>query len=242
MDLGIDARVALVTASSKGLGFASAMALAEDGAKVALTGRSHEALEAAAAAIVAGSGAGAEVLTLVGDITRPDEPARVVDATVERFGRLDILVANSGGPPPGRSLEVTDEAVHAAVEANFLTSVRLVRAALPHLKASGQGRICCIASSSVHQPIPTLSLSNTARVALWAWAKTAAADIAASAVTLNLACPGLHRTERVTDLAMEGRLGDPADFGRAVAFLCSAHAGFVNGTTLVVDGGATAGL
>lgn len=240
MDLGIDGRVALVTASSRGLGFASAMALAEDGANIALTGRSEDTLERAAAEIVQKTAV--EVLILPGDITTPTEPARAVAATVQRFGRLDILVANAGGPPPGRSLEVSDEAVHAAIEANLLTSVRLVRAALAHLETSGQGRICCITSSSVHQPIPTLSLSNISRVGLWAWAKTAAADLATSGVTLNLACPGLHRTQRMVDLGMEGRLGDPADFGRAVAFLCSAHAGFITGTTLVVDGGATLGL
>ena len=164
---------------------------------------------------------------------------------MERFGRLDIVVANAGGPPPGNALDVDDDAIRAAVEANMLSSVRLVRSALPHLRAGGWGRLCCISSYSVVQAIPALALSNAARSGLRAWAKTAAADLAAegSGVTLNLVCPGLHATERMQQLgAASGPMGDPADFGRVVAFLCSAHAGFVNGATIVVDGGATLAL
>jgi 3-oxoacyl-[acyl-carrier protein] reductase len=179
-------------------------------------------------------------------VTDPDAPQRLVDATVERFGRLDILVANAGGPPPGRALDVDDENLAAAVNANLATSIRLVKAALPHMREHGWGRICLIASASVKQPIPNLALSNTARTGLWAWAKTAAADLFPEGITVNLACPGLHATDRVTSLYGAGgtdmRLGDPADFGRVVAFLCSSPAAFVSGAALQVDGAATLGL
>jgi 3-oxoacyl-[acyl-carrier protein] reductase len=236
MDLGLEGKVALVTASSKGLGFASARALAREGARVTICARDSARLEAAAAEI------GGEVLAIPADVTEPAAPARLVAATVERFGGLDVLVANAGGPPPARALEVTDEQLAAALNANLLTSIRLVREALAHLREARGGRVCLIASSAVKQPIPTLALSNTARTGLWAWAKTAAQDLAVDDITLNVACPGLHATDRVTQLGSTGRLGDPVDFGRVVAFLCSAPAAFVNGVALQVDGGATLGL
>jgi 3-oxoacyl-[acyl-carrier protein] reductase len=238
VDLGLAGRVALVTASSKGLGRASAEALSQEGAKVVLCARDRRALEEAAA------GMPGEALAVPADVTDPDTPARLVAAAVERFGGLHVLVANAGGPPPGRALEVTDEALLAAVEANLLTSVRLVRAAVPHMRAAGWGRICLLASVSVKQPIPTLALSNTARSGLWAWAKTAAADLADDGITLNLACPGTHATERMrqTGRAGGGRVGDPADFGKVVCFLCSDQARFVSGAAVQVDGAATVGL
>jgi 3-oxoacyl-[acyl-carrier protein] reductase len=124
-----------------------------------------------------------------------------------------------------------------------LTHLRLVRAALPHLEQGGWGRICAIASFGVVQPIPDLALSNLARSGLRAWAKTAAKDLAQKNITLNLVAPGMHRTDRILSLGrVSGRLGDPADFGKVVAFLCSEPAGFVNGATLVVDGGETLAL
>ena len=169
-------------------------------------------------------------------------PMHLVEAAVERFGALHILVANAGGPPPGRALEVDDAAIEAAVNANLLTSVRLVREAVPYMRAAGWGRICCIASYSVKEPIPTLALSNTARTGLWAWAKTAAADLFPDGITLNLACPGAHATERMKQLGGGGPLGDPADFGRVVAFMCSEPASFLSGTAVQVDGTATRGL
>jgi 3-oxoacyl-[acyl-carrier protein] reductase len=243
MDLGIDGRVALVTAASKGLGRATAEALAADGARVLICARGREALEEAAGAIRA---AGGEVATEVADVTVPEAPAALVATAVERYGRLDIVVGNAGGPPPGSALEVDDDAIVAAVNANLLSSVRLVRAAVPHLRAGGWGRICLIASSSVRQPIPFLALSNTARTGLWGWAKTAASDLAPDGITLNLACPGLHATDRVRQLGGgddDGRrMGDPRHFGRVVAFLCSEPAAFVSGTAVGVDGAAVSGL
>jgi 3-oxoacyl-[acyl-carrier protein] reductase len=236
VDLGIEGKVALVTAASRGLGRGSALALSHEGAKVAICARDPERLEAAAAELPG------EVLAIPADVTASDAPARLVEATVARFGSLDILVANAGGPPQARALDVEGDALMAAINANQLTSIRLVQAAVPHMRAAGWGRICLIASSSIKQPIPTLAYSNAARTGLWAWAKTAAQDLIDDGITLNLACPGLHATDRVKELGSEGRLGDPEDFGRVVAFLCSETAGFVSGAALQVDGAGTIGL
>jgi 3-oxoacyl-[acyl-carrier protein] reductase len=241
VDLGIAGRVAIVTAGSRGLGRASAEALADDGALIVLSARGAEALRQAEDALVA---RGAEVVAVAADITDEATPGRLVDTALERFGRLDIVVANAGGPPPGNALDVDDDAIRAAVEGNMLSSVRLARSALPHMRAAGWGRLCCISSYSVVQPIPGLALSNAARSALRAWAKTAASDLAAegSGITLNLVCPGPHATERMRQLGGTGPMGDPADFGRVVAFVCSAPAAFVNGATIVVDGGQSLAL
>jgi 3-oxoacyl-[acyl-carrier protein] reductase len=238
MDLGIAGRVAIVTAASRGLGRASADALAAEGAHLVLCARDERSLEQAGEELRA---AGAEVSTVVADVTDPATPERLVAEALERYARLDIVVANAGGPPPGRSLDVDDDAIRAAVEANLLTSVRLVRSAVPHMRAGGYGRLCCITSYSVVQAIPILALSNTARTGLKAWAKTAAADLGAEDgdITLNLVCPGPHATDRMKQLGGTGPMGDPADFGRVVAFVCSTHANFVNGASIVVDGGAT---
>lgn len=241
MDLGIAGRVALVVAGSRGLGRASAEALAGEGVRVMLSSRSGEALAEAAATL---RGAGAEVSTLAADITDPRTPDLLVDATRETFGTIDIVIANAGGPPPGRALDLDDDQLEAALNANLLSAVRLTRAAVPTMRANGWGRFCYIASYSVVQPIPTLALSNTARTGLWAWVKTAAQDIAAegSGITMNLVCPGPHATDRMRQLGGTGAMGDPADFGSIVAFLCSQQANFVNGAALVVDGGSTLAL
>jgi 3-oxoacyl-[acyl-carrier protein] reductase len=238
MDLGLDGKVALVTASSKGLGRASALALSQEGAKVVLCARDGAALAEAAAAMPG------EALAVAADVTDPAAPGRLVAAAVDRFGGLDVLVANAGGPPPARALEVDDEALLAALQANLLTSIRLVQAALPPMRAAGWGRICLITSKAVKEPIPTLALSNTARTGLWAWARTAAADLFDDNITLNLACPGTHDTERARQAGLlgDGPVGDPADFGKVVCFLCSDPARFVSGAALLVDGATTAGL
>ena len=241
MDFGIADKVALVTAGSKGLGRATALALAGEGVRVMLSGRDATTLDTTRAEVAA---SGVDVGMLAGDVTDPGEPARLVAATVERFGRLDILVANAGGPPPGRALDLTDESIAAALNANLTTSIRLVREALPHMRHAGWGRICCITSYTVKQPTPVLALSNTARTGLWAWIKTAAQDLSAesSGITLNMVCPGPHATDRMKQLGGTGVMGDPADFGAVTAFLCSAQAGFVNGSAIVVDGGSTLAL
>jgi 3-oxoacyl-[acyl-carrier protein] reductase len=234
MDLGIRDRVAIVAASSKGLGRAAAEALAADGVKVVVSARDAEQTQAVADAIGG--------LAVPMDVTTPDAPQRLVDAALEAYGRLDIVVPNAGGPPPGRALEITDDQLLAAFEANCLASIRLARAALPHLEAQGWGRICMISSYTVKQPAPFLALSNVARTGLWAWVKTASADVAASGITINMAAPGSHATDRMKQLGGSGPMGDPGDFGKVVAFLCSEPAKFINGVALNVDGGAVTGL
>jgi len=236
MDLGLANRVALVTAASRGLGRGAALALAREGARVAICARDPDRLAETAAEIPA------EVLSIPADVTEAETPGRLVGATVERFGALHVLVANAGGPPQARPLEVDAEAMTRAVNANMRTSIRLVQAAVPHMRGAGWGRICLLTSFSIKQPIPNLAYSNAARTGLWAWAKTAAADLTADGITLNLACPGLHATERVRELGATGPMGDPEDFGRVVAFLCSEPAGFVSGAAVQVDGAATLGL
>jgi 3-oxoacyl-[acyl-carrier protein] reductase len=240
LDLGLWDRVALVTAASKGLGRASAEALAAEGAKVVICARGADALEAAAAGIRA---AGGEVTAVAVDVTQPEAPASLVRTAVDTYGRLDVVVANAGGPPPGRALDLTDEAIEAAVQANLLTSVRLVRESVPHFRERGWGRICLITSVTVRQPARDLAASNTARTGLWAWAKTAANDLFDEGITVNLACPGIHDTDRVRQLGhAAGRMGDPADFGKVVAFLCSEPARFVSGIAMGVDGASVTGL
>jgi 3-oxoacyl-[acyl-carrier protein] reductase len=236
MDLGIGGKVALVTAASKGLGFGAAKALAAEGCRVAINGHDAGRLDAAVSSV------GGETLALLGDVTEAATPPALVDATVGRFGGLDILVANAPGPPQARALELDDDGLYAALDANLLTSIRLVRAAAPHMRRVGWGRIVLLTSVAIKQPIPDLAASNTARTGLWAWAKTAAADLIGDGITLNLLAPGLHDTDRVRELGHTGRMGDPDDFGRIVAFLCSASTGYLAGAALQVDGAATLGL
>jgi 3-oxoacyl-[acyl-carrier protein] reductase len=237
MDLGIAGRVAIVAASSKGLGRASAEALAAEGCKVVMCSRNAADLRAAAEPIGA--------LAVPMDITEPDAPQRLVDAALAEHGRLDIVVPNAGGPPPGRALDVSDEQLLAAVNANLLATIRLVRSALPHLEAQAWGRICMITSYTMKQPAPGLALSNVARTGLWAWTKTAAVDLQPLGITLNMAAPGPHATDRMKQLAgavTADGMGEPGDFGKVVAFLCSDPAKFITGVALNVDGGAVSGL
>jgi len=236
MELGIDGKVALVTAASAGLGFASAKALSEEGCRVAINSHDAARLEAARTAL------DGDPLALTADVTDPNAPAGLVASTVERFGGLDILVANAPGPPRARALDVTDDALLDAVESNLLTSVRLVRAAVPHMRAAGWGRIVLLTSVAIKEPIADLAASSAARTGLWAWAKSAARDLIGDGITLNVLAPGLHDTDRVRALGHAGPTGDPTDFGRIAAFLCSVHTGFLSGVALQVDGAGTLGL
>jgi 3-oxoacyl-[acyl-carrier protein] reductase len=240
MDLGIDGRVALVTAASKGLGRSTALALASEGVKVGICARGADALADTERAI---KDRGGEVLAMVADVTEPSQPARLVEAVTSRFGGLDILVANAGGPPPGGPLDVSDEQIVAALNDNLLTSVRLVRSSVPWMRHAGWGRIALITSWTIKTPRPNLALSNLARTGLWAWAKTAASQLASDHITINTVAPGTHATERGLAVGHDlDRMGDPDDFGRIVAFVCSESAGFINGSVITVDGGASPGL
>ena len=236
MDLGLDGRVAIVTGASRGLGLGAAHALAAEGARLVLSARDAHRLGAAAAYLPT------ETVAVAADVADHDTAARLAETAIERFGGLHVLVANAGGPPQSRALDVDGAAMHAAIDANMLGSIRLVQAAVPHMREAGWGRICLLTSYAVKQPIPTLAYSNAARTGLWAWAKTAAQDLIGHGITLNLTCPGPHATDRAIELGLTGPMGAPEDFGKVVAFLCSQPAGFVSGAALQVDGAATVGL
>ncbi|MBI2169016.1 MAG: SDR family oxidoreductase [Actinobacteria bacterium] len=249
MDLGIVDRVAAVAAASKGLGRATALSLAREGCRVAICARNEEALRATEAEVVEVAGGAERVLALGLDVVA--EPERFVEAAVEHFDGLDILVANAGGPPQGGALAPDADAYRAAVEANCIASIRMAQVAVGPMREAGWGRICFIASSSVKQPVPFLALSNTARAGLAAFAKTLASEVAGDGITVNLALPGTHDTDRIRELGAgdalaqgipAGHLGRPEDFGDVVAFLCSEPAKFVTGTSILVDGGRYPGL
>lgn len=260
MDLGLTGSVALVAAASRGLGFACARELAREGCRVALFSRGREAIARAAAAIAEETGA--EVLPLVADVTDPDAAARVVDQVRERWGRLDVLVNNSGGPRAGTFDDLAVEDFAAAAELLLLNAVRLTKRALPLIRAGGRGgRILTITSSSVREVVPNLMLSNAVRAAVVGWSKTLAREVASEGITVNCVAPGTIQTERIDELVAAnaerqgaspervreamlaaqpaGRFGDPEEFAAAVAFLASARASFVSGTTLYVDGATT---
>jgi len=254
-------RVALVCAASKGLGRASAEALARDGLRVAICARGAAALAETAAAI---ERAGGEVLALEADLRRADDVARIVDATVARFGALDVLVTNTGGPPSGPFLSLDDRAWSEAIDSLLLSVVRLCRLAIPHMRARGGGRIIHITSISVKHPIEGLVLSNALRSAVTSLAKTLSVELAPDNILVNCVAPGYTRTDRVIELAdqsaaREGttrgaieqrmlskipmeRMGEPKEFGEVVAFLASPAASYVTGVTIPVDGGWTRGL
>lgn len=251
MDLGIRDRVAAVAASSRGLGFGAAAALARDGAKVAICGRREDVLSGARDELARIAGDGDRVHAVSLDAVA--EPEAFVEATVEHFGALDIVVPNAGGPPPGGALDHDADAYRDAIEGNCVASIRMAQAAVPHMRETGWGRICFISSITIKDPAPLLALSNTARAGLAAFAKTLATDVASDGITVTMALPGTHDTDRIRELGADaveemargvpvGRIGDPADFGAVVAFLCSEPANYVTGTTVAVDGGRYSGL
>ncbi|HEX6567756.1 MAG TPA: SDR family oxidoreductase [Acidimicrobiales bacterium] len=246
MDLGIAGRTAAVAGASSGLGFASAQALAAEGVRVAICGRDRERVEAAAARID-------RAVPLVADMSTVEGATGFVEAAVDALGHVDILVPNAGGPPPGTFASTPLDAYAPALELNLLSTVAMCTAAVPAMCERGWGRVVAITSVSVRQPIPSLILSNTARSGATAFLKTLALEVADRGVTVNSVQPGLHLTERARNLyggdtsgaaadVPAGVLGDPADFGAVVAFLCSEHARFVVGAALPVDGGAYRGL
>jgi 3-oxoacyl-[acyl-carrier protein] reductase len=253
MDLGLKDRRTLVTAASKGLGRACAEALAAEGARVFISSRDAKATEAAGRAVNAAG-------WLAADLSKEPEPEALVQAAAAALGGLDILVANAGGPPPGTFQSTSPEGWDAAYQLTLMSAVRLVRAALPHLKRSDQARIVFITSISVRQPIPNLALSNSLRGAVTGLAKTLALELAGDRITVNCLAPDAILTDRIRQLATAGasdpeealkrraaaapmkRLGEPAEFAAACAFLCSRQAGYITGQTLGVDGGGLAGV
>ena len=239
MDLGIAGRRAAVAAASAGLGYASAAALVAEGAQVTLCGSDEGRARSAAERLGAGY--------LVADLTRPDEATRFVEWAAQAMGGLDILVTNGPGPAPGTALETPPEAYPAALDRSLLSVVRMCLAAVPGMRAAGWGRIVAITSLGVRQPYPDLVLSTTARAGATGFLRTLAREVAADGVTVNSVQPGFHATARAQATMGEhpdlssvpaGRMGEAADFGAVVAFLCSQQANFLTGAALPVDGGA----
>jgi 3-oxoacyl-[acyl-carrier protein] reductase len=251
VDLGLKDRRALVTAASKGLGRACAEALAAEGARVFISSRDPAAIEATGKAIKAAGWAAVDVSK---DVEGLVEQARA------KLGGLDILVVNAGGPPPGTFESTPLENWEVAFRLTLMSAVRLVKAALPDLKKSGHGRIVFITSVSVRQPIGTLALSNSLRGGVTGLAKTLSREVAADRITVNCLAPDAILTDRMRQLAAGaggdieeelkrraaatpmGRFGKPEEFGAACAFLCSAHAGYITGQTVGVDGGSLVGV
>lgn len=259
MDLGLADRVAIVGGGSKGIGKATAMLLAQEGARVVIAARGSDALAHAAAAIR--DATAADVLPAQCDMASDDDIRRLVARTVEAYGAIDILVNNAGGPPPGRFEQHDDVAWQRAFELNLMSVVRLTREALPLLRASDQGRVINITSTAVKEPIDGLILSNAVRLGTTGLAKTLSKEFGAYGITVNNVAPGLTLTGRIRpvieaqakasgrsfeDVAAEreariplGRMAQPEDVAAMVVFLASTQARQITGQTILVDGGAT---
>ena len=262
MDFGLAGKVALVAASSKGLGLAVAQELAMEGAHLIMCARGVEALEMAAAE-VEGCGSG-EVLALPTDLSDPAAINSFVDAAVSRFGHVDVLINNAGGPPYGTFEDHPPEAWRAAVRLNLESALNLTRQVLPEMKGRGWGRIINITSVAVKEPVDGLILSNSVRAAVTGFARTLANEVASFGITVNNVLPGFTRTDRLVQLAgaqseqrgistedVENgwnsviparRLGEPREFAAVVAFLASERASYVTGVSIAVDGGRTRAL
>lgn len=241
MDLGLSGRTALVCGASSGLGLASAAALAGEGANVALFARREDELTANAERLGG--------LAIAGDVTSDTDLERAVRETVERFGGLDVLVWNGGGPPAGEALDADPEALEVAFRLLLRPAVALVRLALPHLRRSEGGRIVAITSLAALEPTAHLALSNTMRPGLTGWLKTLSREVGPDGITVNCVAPGRIATPRLEYLYPDGpteaqleeialrRWGTPQEFGDVVCFLASERARYVSGQTVVVDGG-----
>jgi 3-oxoacyl-[acyl-carrier protein] reductase len=258
MDLQLTGRVALVTAASKGLGRATATELAAEGARVMISSRGEEQLAKTAAEITEATGA--QVEYCAADVADAADVTRLLEETRSRLGDVDVLVANAGGPPPGGFSALDDDATwHQAHELNLLSTVRLIRGVIPHMREQQWGRIAVLTSSSIKQPIENLLLSNTYRVAVVGLAKSLAIEFAPDGVLVNTVGPGRIATDRVASLDSNqakrsglsveevraqsekgipmGRYGTADEFGRVAAFLVSGANTYLTGQNLLVDGG-----
>ena len=247
MDLGLDGRTAAVAAGSAGLGFGTAKALVEAGVRVVICGRDAAKLDDAVARL--GSGASGFACDVSTDAGGREFAERAIDV----LGAVDILVANGGGPPPGGFASTPEAEYLPALQKNLLSVVAMCSAVVPGMRERRWGRVLAITSSAVRQPNPGLILSNTARSGVTAFLKTLSREVAADGVTVNTIQPGIHATDRITQLygatpdvstlgIPAGFIGDPGDFGRIATFMCSESARFMTGVSLQVDGGAYPGL
>lgn len=261
MDFGIKGQTAIVAAASKGLGRACAIALAQEGVNVALFARNLDALNETAEAARA---AGARAHVIQADVTQTAEIQHVIDEAASQFGRLDILVCNAGGPPPGAFNDVNDEQWEQAFQLNLMSVVHLIRAALPHMRRQGGGRIINLVSSSVREPIEGLILSNSIRSGVIGLAKTLSQELGPDHITINNIITGRILTDRLRSLRERtaqqlgitveealkqsekdvplGRLGKPEELAALVAFLASRQGGYITGTSIPVDGGLMKGI
>jgi 3-oxoacyl-[acyl-carrier protein] reductase len=257
MDLGLKDKVALVAAASRGLGRAVAEELAAEGASLILCAREEATLAETAAAIA--DSTGAHVLAVPADVTQVDQITRLVDSGAARFGHIDILVTNAGGPPTGRFDQLTREQWDEALRLTLFSAIELTRHVLPGMRQRRWGRILNITSIAVKQPIDNLMLSNSLRAGLTGFARTLANEVATDGVTVNNIMPGYTATERVEDLAQElaakqgisaaefrsrweqeipmRRLGEPREFAALATFLVSERASYITGTSIQIDGG-----
>jgi 3-oxoacyl-[acyl-carrier protein] reductase len=247
MDLGLRGRTAIVCGATSGLGLASAEALTDEGANVAMLARRRDELDREANRLGA--------LAVRGDVTNAADLRRLVERTLQAFGGIDIVVWNSGGPPASAASEISDDELETAFELLLLPAVRLVRACLPHLSRSAAGRIVCITSVAAKEPSTHLALSNTIRPGLTGWAKTLSRELGPQGITVNCVAPGRIDTPRMHELYGDegppaeelaqiplGRMGTPREFGDVVCFLVSDRAAYVTGTTVQVDGGSSRSL
>lgn len=261
MDYKINGKVAIIGGSSKGLGLASATSLAKEGVNVVLCARNEDDLQIAKKKIEVH---GVEVLTLSVDMSSEADNRKIVEETLAKFGRIDILVNNSGGPTPGSfdelSMDDFDEAYNSVLKYN----IRMIKYCLPHMEKNGWGRIVNIASVTVKEPSPTMVLSNVFRTAVVSFAKSISRDLMRKGITINNVCPGYFRTDRITQLMEKEaydanvsvqeyeeqvisafphkRFMNPDELGDLVTYLCSIQARSITGTTLQIDGGVTRGL
>ena len=245
MDFGIAGKRAVVAGASAGLGLGCAQALAAEGVKVAIGSRDQERIDAAAASIDGAIG-------VVGDVSTTAGAVSFVEEATEALGGIDILIANAGGPPLGNFASTDLDAYAEAVNLSLLSTVAMVHTAMPHMQAAGWGRVVAITSISVRQPLGNLILSNTARAGVTGFLKNVATEVGKDGVTVNSLQPGSHKTARLMGAGFDleaaanaiptRSIGDPADFGKVAAFLCSDAAKFITGSSIAVDGGAYAGL
>lgn len=241
MDLGLAGRTAIVCGGSAGIGLGIAEALAEEGVNLVLLARGREALAREAERLGA--------VAVAGDVREAGDLERLVAAAVERFGGVDIVVNNSGGPPRTTALELDAENVADAVRLMLVSAVTLTGLALPYLERSGQGRIVNVTSSTVREPVDNLALSNAVRPGVIGWAKTLSRELGPKGITVNSIAPGRIDTARLQEVYPDGptaddlvaiplgRLGTPRELGDLVAFLCSERAAYITGTVIPVDGG-----